>query len=81
MGPGLYSDLVRGCEASFHPTGGIEYGNKLESKLRIEDNQDNYDLIDGERGTQKATQDATNAVSLASLKLTSSNFSMMANKR
>lgn len=67
---GYSGDLVRGCEASFlSQLAGIEYGNKLESKLR-EDNQEMADLIDQVKNAQdtKATQDATNAVSLASLK-------------
>jgi len=69
-GLGYTGDLVRGCEASFlSQLAGIEYGNKLESKLR-EDNQEMADLIDQVKNAQdtKATQDATNAVSLASLK-------------
>ncbi len=45
-GLGYTGDLVRGCEASFlSQLAGIEYGNKLESKLR-EDNQEMADLID-----------------------------------
>ncbi|MCL0268894.1 type IV secretion system protein, partial [Klebsiella pneumoniae] len=65
-----------GCEASFlSQLAGIEYGNKLESKLR-EDNQEMADLIDQVKNAQdtKATQDATNAVSLASLKFNKLKF-------
>ena len=75
-GLGYTGDLVRGCEASFlSQLAGIEYGNKLESKLR-EDNQEMADLIDQVKNAQdtKATQDATNAVSLASLKFNKLKF-------
>ncbi|MCV5598193.1 type IV secretion system protein, partial [Escherichia coli] len=63
-------DLVRGCEASFlSQLAGVEYGNKLESKLR-KDNASMKDLIDQVKNAKdtKATQDATNAISLENLK-------------
>ncbi|MCV5899482.1 type IV secretion system protein, partial [Escherichia coli] len=48
---------------------GVEYGNQLEEKLRS-DNQSMKDLIDQVKNAKdtKATQDATNAVSLENLK-------------
>lgn len=66
---------MRGCEASFlSQLAGIEYGNKLESKLR-EDNQEMADLSTVKNACDtKATQDATNAVSLASLKFNKLKF-------
>ncbi|EAR4923066.1 pilus assembly protein [Salmonella enterica subsp. enterica] len=69
-GLGYTGDLVRGCEASFlSQLAGIEYGNKLESKLR-QDNQTMKDLIEQVKNAKdtKSTQDATNAVALEQLK-------------
>ncbi|HAI9477988.1 TPA: pilus assembly protein [Escherichia coli] len=67
---GYSGDLVRGCEATFlSQLASVEYGNKLESKLR-QDNQTMKDLIDQVKNAKdtKATQDATNAVALEQLK-------------
>lgn len=69
-GLGYTGNLVRGCEASFlSQLAGVEYGNKLESKLR-KDNASMKDLIDQVKNAKdtKATQDATNAISLENLK-------------
>ena len=69
-GLGYTGDLVRGCEASFlSQLAGVEYGNKLESKLR-KDNASMKDLIDQVKNAKdtKATQDTTNAISLENLK-------------
>lgn len=70
QGLGYSGDAIRGCEATFlSRLASVEYGNKLESQLR-EDNQSMTALIEQVQNAQdtKATQDATNAVSLASLK-------------
>ncbi|EFZ9777704.1 pilus assembly protein, partial [Salmonella enterica] len=67
---GYSGDLVRGCEATFlSQLASVEYGNKLESKLR-QDNQTMKGLIDQVKNAKdtKATQDATNAVALEQLK-------------
>jgi type IV secretion system protein VirB5 len=69
-GLGYTGDLVKGCEASFlSQLAGVEYGNQLEDKLK-EDNQSMKDLIDQVKNAKdtKATQDATNAVSLENMK-------------
>jgi type IV secretion system protein VirB5 len=69
-GLGYSGNLIRGCEATFlSRLASVEYGTKLESKLR-EDNQSMRELIEQVQNAQdtKATQDAANAVSLASLK-------------
>ncbi|MFL7236465.1 pilus assembly protein, partial [Escherichia coli] len=58
------------CEATFlSQLASVEYGNKLESKLR-QDNQTMKDLIEQVKNAKdtKATQDATNAVALEQLK-------------
>ncbi|MDC9875851.1 type IV secretion system protein, partial [Shigella flexneri] len=67
---GYSGDQVRGCEATFlSQLASVEYGNKLESKLR-QDNQTMKDLIEQVKNAKdtKATQDATNAVALEQLK-------------
>lgn len=69
-GLGYTGNQVRGCEATFlSQLAGVEYGNQLEEKLRS-DNQSMKDLIDQVKNAKdtKATQDATNAVSLENLK-------------
>ncbi|EKN4845658.1 pilus assembly protein, partial [Yersinia enterocolitica] len=69
-GLGYTGDLVKGCEASFlSQLAGVEYGNQLQDKLK-EDNQSMKDLIDQVKNAKdtKATQDATNAVSLENMK-------------
>lgn len=69
-GLGYTGNRVRGCEATFlSQLAGVEYGNQLEEKLRS-DNQSMKDLIDQVKNAKdtKATQDATNAVSLENLK-------------
>lgn len=69
-GLGYTGSQVRGCEATFlSQLAGVEYGNQLEEKLRS-DNQSMKDLIDQVKNAKdtKATQDATNAVSLENLK-------------
>lgn len=69
-GLGYSGDLVKGCEASFlSQLAGVEYGNQLEDKLK-EDNKSMKDLIDQVKNAKdtKATQDATNAVSLENMK-------------
>ncbi|MCV5626562.1 type IV secretion system protein, partial [Escherichia coli] len=63
-------DLVRGCEATFlSQLASVEYGNKLESKLR-QDNQTMKGLIDQVKDAKDTmvTQDATSAVALEQLK-------------